>query len=67
MRSGYLAVGSIVISCLLAGCDSGPSESTATPENPQKGLDAIKKLQQGAVPTPKGLRPAAEVHQVPKR
>jgi hypothetical protein len=61
MRRVYLAVGSIVLSCLLVGCDSGPSEETATPENPQKGLDAIKKLQEGAVPTAKGMKPAAEV------
>jgi hypothetical protein len=62
MRSGYLAVGSIMISCVLAGCDGGGGgEATATPENPQAGLDAIKKMQEGAVPTPKGMKPATEV------
>ena len=61
MRKSYrLVAGSIVLSCLLAGCDSGAGPGTATPQNPQAGLDAVKKLQQGAVPTAKGMKPAAE-------
>ena len=34
-----------------------------TPTNSRAGLDALKKLQQGAVPTPKGMKPALEVNQ----
>ena len=57
MRSLRLGVAALVVSCLMAGCESGSGESTATPENPQAGLDAIKKLQSGPQPTAKGLMP----------
>jgi hypothetical protein len=60
MRSLRLGAAALVVSCLMAGCEGGGSgESTATPENPQAGLDAIKKLQSGPQPTAKGLMPVA--------
>jgi len=57
-------MGVLIGSCLLSGCEggggAGPSEGTATPENPQAGLDAMKKLQGGAKPTSKGMVTPAE-------
>jgi hypothetical protein len=44
---------SVVIAVsLLAGCSGESGESTARPEKPQAGLDAVKKLQ-GSLPDPK--------------
>jgi hypothetical protein len=56
MRPIWLGVGLLLASCLFTGCDSGSGVSTATPENPQSGLDAVKKLQLPKT-TPKGLAP----------
>jgi hypothetical protein len=42
------------------GCDQAPPPEVATKTNPQAGLDAIKKLQGGTMPTPKGMQPASE-------
>lgn len=46
MRSFWLSTALLLFCGLLAGCgDEGGGESTATPANPQAGLDAVKKLQ----------------------
>ena len=54
MRRLGMGVAVVAISCWLAGCDSGTS--TATPEEAQAGLDALKKLGNrgptGKVPAP---------------
>ena len=43
----------LIASCFIAGCSGGAGgESAATPENPQAGLEAMKKLQ-GSIPNPK--------------
>lgn len=48
----------LFVLCLLAGCgDDGGGEPTATPANPQAGLDAVKKLQGLPKATEKGLVP----------
>jgi hypothetical protein len=49
----------LVAACLVVGCEGGggAGPSTATPDNPQAGLDAVKKLQAGPQPTAKGLTP----------
>ena len=55
-----LGIASLVAACVVAGCDAGGAgESTATPENPQAALDAVKKLQSGPQPTAKGMMPVA--------
>jgi hypothetical protein len=45
MRFFWLGLLVLCVSCVLAGCEGGSGESTATPANPQAGLDAVKKLQ----------------------
>jgi hypothetical protein len=45
MRCRWIVLGVLSASCLLAGCDSGGGTSTATPENPQAGLEVLKKWQ----------------------
>jgi hypothetical protein len=60
MRRFRLGVGMVFVSCLLAGCDGDSGESTATPESPQSGLDAVKKLQGPPKATSKGLLPAVD-------
>ncbi len=58
VRRVGLAAGVLLVSCLV-GCDSAtPPPEVATPSNPQKGLEALKKLQEGAKPTAKGMQPA---------
>jgi hypothetical protein len=54
------------MSFAMAGCgdDPGPSKDTATEQNPQAGLDALKKLQEGPKPTAKGL--SGTMQDVPK-
>ncbi len=42
----------LIVSGFIAGCSAGGGESEATPENPQAGLEALKKLQ-GSIPNPK--------------
>jgi hypothetical protein len=59
MRNLSLGAGALFLSCLLAGC-SDEAGSPPTPESTQSAVDAVKKLQQGAVPTPKGMKPASE-------
>ena len=55
MRILYATVGTLVLSCLIAGCDSGGGESSLTPEkaSPTAGLDAMKKM--GPMPTAKDV------------
>lgn len=47
MRMILRGVSLAIVSCILAGCGGDSSQSTdaATPENPQAGLDAMKKMQ----------------------
>ena len=46
-----------IVTCLLAGCSDGGGEAVSTPENPQAGLDAIKKMQ--PLPDPKAAAKGA--------
>ena len=60
MRHARLGIGALILSCLIAGCGDEAS-APPTPESTQSAVDAVKKLQEGAVPTPGGLKPASEV------
>ncbi len=54
MRFLRLGVGALVLSGVLAGCDSGGGESAVKPEeqnDPDTGLKALKQM--GNMPTPK--------------
>jgi hypothetical protein len=54
MRFRFLAIGALVLSCFIAGCDSGGGEAGVSDEalkNPNAGLDAMKKM--GPMPTAK--------------
>ena len=58
MRGFWLGSWVLWVSCVFAGCGGDAGESTATPANPQAGLDAVKKLgglpkieKAGGVPT----------------
>ena len=66
-RAGVLGAGALVLSCLLSGCGPDPSEAPPTPESTQSAVDAVKKLQQGAVPTPGGMKPPSEVKTKPAK
>jgi hypothetical protein len=61
MRRVCLAVGSLVLSSFLVGCGETAPPEVATKDDPQKALDAVKKMQEGAIPTAKGMMPASEV------
>jgi hypothetical protein len=57
MRILYRTVGTLVLSCLIAGCGSGGGESSLTPEqekSPTAGLDALNKM--GPMPTAKDAK-----------
>lgn len=57
MRILCRTVGTLVLSCLIAGCGSGGGESSLTPEqesSPTAGLDALKKM--GPMPTAKDAK-----------
>ena len=59
MRVLRLGIGALVLSGLLAGCDSGGGEAALTPEqaaNPKAGLDALNKM--GPMPTAKTVKEA---------
>ncbi len=65
MRRICLGLGLLAVSLATAGCgDPAPSKDTATEENPQAGLDALKKFQSGPQPTPKGL--SGTMEKIPK-
>ena len=66
MRRFWLGAGVLFVSCVLAGCDGDSGVSTATPDNPQAGLDAIKKLQGAPKVTSKGLVPAVDADKKPQ-
>jgi hypothetical protein len=51
----------VVGSCLVTGC-ADEASAPPTKESTQAAVDAVKKMQLGAVPTPKGLKPASEVN-----
>ena len=53
-----MGLAQLVLSGLLAGCDSGGGESAVKPEeqNNQTGLDALKKM--GPMPTAKTVKEA---------
>ena len=59
MRVFRLGIGALVLSGLLAGCDSGGGEAAVKPEeaaSPTAGLDAMKKM--GPMPTNKTVKEA---------
>ena len=63
MRILYRTVGTLVLSCFIAGCEMGghSGEAGLTPEqeaSPTAGLDAMKKM--GPMPTAKGAKAAAK-------
>jgi hypothetical protein len=69
MRILYATVGALVLSCLIAGCDSGGGETGLTPEqeaSPTAGLDAMKKM--GPMPTAKDAKkvPTKDAAPTPK-
>jgi hypothetical protein len=46
MRVIWRGIGVAIVSCVLAGCTGGDqSESVTTPDDPQAGLDMIKKME----------------------
>jgi hypothetical protein len=61
MRSFWLSASMLFVLGFLAGCGDDGGDSTATPANPQAGLDAVKKLQGLPKATEKGLVPATGV------
>jgi hypothetical protein len=67
MNRFSLGAAALILSCLLSGCGPDPSDAPPTPESTQSAVDAVKKLQQGNVPTPKGMKPASEVPSKPAK
>jgi hypothetical protein len=65
MNRFSLGAGVLVLSCVMWGCGADPSEAPPTAESTQTAVDAAKKLQQGAMPTPGGMKPASEVQSKP--
>jgi hypothetical protein len=61
LRSLGWAVEVLIASLFLAGCGETAPPEVATPTNPQAGLDALKKLQDGPMPTAKGMQPSSGV------
>jgi hypothetical protein len=59
MRRLSLGAVAVFLGCLFVGC-TDESDKPPTPESTQSAVDAVKKLQQGAVPTPKGMQPASD-------
>jgi hypothetical protein len=45
MRVIWSGMSVALLTCILAGCSGDTGESTATPDNPKEGLEAVKKLQ----------------------
>ncbi len=60
MRRAWFGAGALLLSGLISGC-SDDAAAPPTPEKTQSAVDAVKKLQGGAMPTPGGMKPAAEV------
>jgi hypothetical protein len=71
MRRAWSVVGTVVVSCVLAGCGDGGGEATATPDNLDAARDAAKKMRlreiaaaeknkQKSAEAPKGAAEAAE-------
>lgn len=67
MHRFSLGAGALILACMLSGCGAEPSDAPPTPESTQSAVDAVKKLQQGSVPTPGGMKPASEVKSNPAK